>query len=88
MNHLLHTIHKAWLARVRLWTDETYGNQQRLATALGVDRRRVSDWLHHPAPSIPAWAVAPISRLTGVMPHTDAIPSLNRVTSTPRPHHD
>lgn len=77
MSNQHHDIHRAWLYRIRSWCDATNGNQQRLATALGVDRRRVSGWLNRTAPACPAWAVSPIERYTGVTHHVDHLRPLS-----------
>jgi hypothetical protein len=71
-------VHAAWLNRVRTWLDAAHGNQQRLARALGVDRRRVSAWFNVHHPGLPAWAVAPVARLTGCEPHTDFLKPITR----------
>jgi DNA-binding transcriptional regulator YdaS (Cro superfamily) len=69
-------LHSAWLARHRFWCEQSHGNQNRLARALGIDRRRVSQWFGPRRQSVPAWAVASLSKLTGIVHHTDHIKPL------------
>jgi predicted XRE-type DNA-binding protein len=69
-------VHLAWRGRVRQWLDGANGNQARIARELGVDRRRVSHWFGNHCTDIPSWAIAPISRMTGIDHHTDHLTTL------------
>jgi len=58
--------HQTWLIHVSLWITASRGNQTILADKLGHDRRRVSEWFGRQPMSVPAWAVIPISKVTGI----------------------
>jgi hypothetical protein len=76
------SVYGAWLDRVHSWTRAERGNTQRLADCLQVDRRRLSQWLTRGTPSVPAWSVAPLAKLTGLPLHMDHLPTLPMIQPT------